>query len=215
MSNLKPLIIIGTGGLSKEIVFLLSRQVEYQLVGFVDDNNESESFFGCPVLGSINYLLEKQENVNVVIGIAHPETKMKIYKKLCQHSWLKFPTLIDSTALLGVNVSYGLGNIFMANTTYTADITIGDFNLINIASTIGHDCRIGSYNSVFPSVNISGNVCIGNSVQLGVGTKVIQNISIGNNSITGAGSVVIRDIKSNQKVVGVPAKVIESWNNCE
>ncbi|MBM7712757.1 NeuD/PglB/VioB family sugar acetyltransferase [Enterococcus xiangfangensis] len=207
------LIIIGAGGFAKEIAFLLQRASEYNLIGFVDDevSLSGQKLAGKPILGPINMLLSYDKPISVAIGIASSNVKKKIYSKLKKNQNINFPNLVDTTALVGVNVKLGIGNILMANSTYTADINIGDFNMINIGSTVGHDSNIGDFNSIFPSVNISGYVTIGNNNQIGVGTKIIQSICIADNSIIGAGSVVIQNIENNTKNVGVPTRIIESW----
>ena len=206
-------IIVGAGGFGKEIAFLLQQQNEYQWVGFVDDRKSEQSdVLGKPVIGKIADLLQVKTPMAVFLGIAAPTVKENIYEQLRQNPHLHFQNLFAPSALIGLNVQLGIGNILMPYTTYTADISIGDFNMINIGSTIGHDSIIGSYNAIFPHVNISGAVTLGDKNELGVGTKIIQERSIGDGNIIGAGSVVIRDIPHHSKWVGVPAKIIERWS---
>ncbi|WP_375152350.1 acetyltransferase [Enterococcus mundtii] len=206
-------IIVGAGGFGKELAFLLSRQSEYELIGFVDDVKPvDEKIVGIPVLGKIELLTKMELKIAVFIGIANPRIKEKIFFELKGNNHLTFPNLIDATALVGLNVQLGIGNILMPYTTYTADITIGNFNMFNIYSTIGHDSKIGNYNSIYPNVNLSGYALLGNRNEIGVGTKVIPEVSIGQGNIIGAGSVVVKDIHNNTKSVGVPAKIIESWD---
>lgn len=206
-------IIVGAGGFGKEIAFLLQQQNEYQWVGFVDDRKSEQSdVLGKPVIGKIADLLQVKTPMAVFLGIAAPTVKENIYEQLRQNPHLLFPNLFAPSALIGLNVQLGIGNILMPYTTYTADISIGDFNMINIGSTIGHDSIIGSYNAIFPNVNISGAVTLRDKNELGVGTKIIQKRSIGDGNIIGAGSVVIRDIPHHSKWVGVPAKIIERWS---
>ncbi|MCF1675853.1 MAG: acetyltransferase [Tetragenococcus koreensis] len=208
------IIIVGAGGFGKEVAFSIDRLQEYNVIGFVDDNyqNISERVYGKPVIGTLKLLQGYTKEINVVIAIADPISREVVYEKLKSNKFITFPNIIDSTAILGHNIQLGIGNILMANTTYTSDIEIGDFNMLNIASTVGHDSKVGSFNSIFPAVNVSGNVEIGNKNQFGVGTKVIQNLIIGDNNILGAGSVVIKNIHSCSKFVGVPSKEIESWD---
>ena len=206
-------IIVGAGGFGKEIAFLLQQQNEYQWVGFVDDRKSEQSdVLGKPVIGKIADLLQVKTPMAVFLGIAAPTVKENIYEQLRQNPHLLFPNLFAPSALIGLNVQLGIGNILMPYTTYTADISIGDFNMINIGSTIGHDSIIGSYNAIFPNVNISGAVTLGDKNELGVGTKIIQERSIGDGNIIGGGSVVIRAIPHHSKWVGVPAKIIERWS---
>lgn len=213
-NNDKDIIIVGTGGFAKEIVFLLSRIGQYHLVGFIDDDDKKQrkSLFGKPILGKTDFLLDIQRKTAIVIGIGDPNSRQNIFEVVRNNNNLIFPNLIDPMAIIGLDVQMGIGNIFMVNTTFTASINIGNFNMINIFSTIGHDVTIGDFNSIFPSVNISGNVKIDNNNMIGVGSKIIQGVTIGENNTIGAGSVVIRSIGNNTKQVGVPTREIESWD---
>jgi sugar O-acyltransferase (sialic acid O-acetyltransferase NeuD family) len=207
-------IIIGAGGFGKEIAFLLQSLSEYELLGFVDDEErmQGKEVVGNPVLGNVDSLMDINKKTAVFIGIASPDIKEKVYQKLKENTNLVFPNLIAPSALIGINVHLGIGNILMPYTTYTADIVLGNFNMVNISSTVGHDVKIGSYNSIFPSVNLSGHVTLGDKNEIGVGTKIIPNTAIGNRTIIGAGSVVVKDIESCTKNVGVPARIIERWD---
>lgn len=208
------LVIVGAGGLAKEIIFMVERNDEYNIEGLVDDNccNLPEKILGYPILGGLDYLYQSSKSTAVVIGIASPETKKTIYNNLKENKNLFFPNIIDNTALIGRSVIFGIGNIIMPYTTFTSSINIGDFNMINIHATIGHDVKIKDYNSFYPSVNISGNTVIESLNEFGVGAKVIQNLQIGDENIIGAGAVVIRSVGIKSKLVGVPAKIIESWD---
>lgn len=57
-----------------------------------------------------------------------------------------------------------------------------------------------------------GCIDIGNNVFVGTNTTILYDVKIGNNVIIGAGSVVNRDIPDNSVAVGVPAKVICSFD---
>ena len=207
------LIIVGAGGFAKEILFLVERVKSFTVLGFVDDNYLSlpEKILGYPILGNVNFLTSINKEIGVAIGIANPKIKENIYNQQKSNENLLFPNIIDSSALIGKDVKFGIGNIMLPYITFTKGICIGNFNMINLHSTIGHDCEIQDFNSIYPNVNISGNVRIGSHNEFGVGTKVIQNIQVGNENVLGAGSVVIKNIKDKKKLVGVPARIIESW----
>lgn len=206
-------IIVGAGGFGKEVAFLIDRLQQINLLGFVDNAYETlpSKILGYPIFGDLLYLQNYSNELAVVLAIANPDAKEKIYNNLSKNQNLHFPNIIDSTALIGPNTKIGIGNILMPYTTYTAECLIGNFNMINMHSTIGHDTNIGNFNSIFPNVNISGNVSVGSKNLLGVGTKIIQGITIKDEIITGAGSVVISDLSSRTKNVGVPTRQIESW----
>ncbi|EPI12580.1 acetyltransferase [Enterococcus faecalis] len=206
------LIIIGTGGHGRELAYLVQDIEEFNFIGFVDDKYENDTckiqISGKPILGNVQSLINWSRPVALVIGIAYPEVREKIYTELKNNPLLSFPNLISDKALVGNNIQLGIGNILMPGATLINDIELGNFNMVQVGTMIGHDSTIGDYNAIFPSVNISGFINMGNKNEIGVGTKIIPGIEVGNSSIVGAGSVVIHDIKSGTKNVGVPTRVI-------
>lgn len=58
-----------------------------------------------------------------------------------------------------------------------------------------------------------GCIDIGSNVFIGANSTVLCNVKIGNNVIIGAGSVVNKDIPDNSVAVGVPARVIGSFDD--
>ncbi|HBC2409548.1 TPA: sialic acid O-acetyltransferase NeuD family sugar O-acyltransferase, partial [Enterococcus faecium] len=65
-------IIIGAGGFGKEIAFLLQSVSRYELIGFVDDSlkMKNQELLGKPVLGTIDSLIELEEETAIFLGIA-------------------------------------------------------------------------------------------------------------------------------------------------
>ncbi len=58
-----------------------------------------------------------------------------------------------------------------------------------------------------------GPIEIGNNVFIGARSIILYNVKIGNNCIIGAGSIVTKDIPDNSVAVGVPAKVIGTFDS--
>lgn len=58
-----------------------------------------------------------------------------------------------------------------------------------------------------------GRVTIGNDVFVGVNAIILPGVTIGNQVIVGAGAVVTRDVPSNSVVVGIPARVVNSFTD--
>ena len=69
-------------------------------------------------------------------------------------------------------------------------------------------CFVNSHNDFLPS---HGKVKIGNNVWLGENVTILKGVTIGDNVIIGIGSVVTKDIPSNSVAVGIPAKVVGSY----
>lgn len=58
-----------------------------------------------------------------------------------------------------------------------------------------------------------GCIEIGDNVFVGANTTILYDVRIGNNVIIGAGSIVNRDIPDNSVAVGIPARVVDTFDN--
>jgi sugar O-acyltransferase (sialic acid O-acetyltransferase NeuD family) len=205
--------IIGNGGLSKEIL-ILTKEIfgsTLNFMGFIDIKPEkSEVLIGkylYPVFDEEILLSSLDYSCNMYIGVADPEKISKIKEKYKKFS---FPNLVHPNVILDKNyVSLSEGNIISPGCIFTADITIGSFNIFNTRVTIGHDVKIGSCNVFQPNVQISGSVKIGDNNTFGVNSCVLQLKNIGDNNKLGASSLLMKSINSGKKYFGIPALEIK------
>ena len=208
------IIIIGAGGLGKDVQWLLERinEIEetWNILGYVDDGIKAGSLVDdLPILGTVDYLLEYERELAVVCAIASAKVRRRIIKKLEQNDKLVFPNVIDPSALLSKRIKMGKGNIILAGNILSVDIQLEDFCIFNADCTIGHDVVMESYVTVYPSANVSGCVEIGHETEIGTGCHIIQGIKIGSSTIVGAGAVVIRELPPCCTAVGNPAKPVK------
>ncbi|MBF8983791.1 NeuD/PglB/VioB family sugar acetyltransferase [Lutibacter sp. B2] len=217
-----PIIIFGSGGISKEIYFLVeeinrcNKSRVFDVVGFIE---EHELKIGKTVINDVSVvacdnnfeeLCKDYKVLGVVVPIGSPRIKELIVRKINNIDNLVFPNIIHPNVEYDYsNFNIGEGNILTSGTKITTDVIIGNFNLVNLNSTIGHDTVIGDFNVINPLSSISGNVKIGNCCLIGTGTNILQQIKVGDNSTIGAGSVVTKNVPKNETVVGIPAKKLE------
>lgn len=71
-------------------------------------------------------------------------------------------------------------------------------------------CFVNSHQEFIPS---HGKVKIGNNVWLGENVTILKGVTIGDNVIIGIGSIVTKDIPSNSVAVGIPAKVVGTYED--
>lgn len=212
---MKDIVIIGAGGLGREILGLIQsinkEEPRWRVKGFYDDGAEcGKLIHSLPILGKVEALNAQQEALDVAIAIGDSNTRRKVYDGLNKQH-LSFPALIspDATILDEESVSIGEGVLCCAGTILTCDITIGAFTLLNLCCTVGHDAVIEPFCSFMPSVNISGETHIGAEVYMGTSSSIINRISIGENTTIGAGAVVTKDIPADCVAVGCPARPIK------
>lgn len=149
---------------------------------------------------------------------------MKLLKKII-HKLQKFYYTSSSDRLLNYyrkrGIRIGEGCYFLdpkhvtIDTTRTELVEIGDHVFIHRGTIIlTHDwaswCFVYSHNEFLPS---HGHVKIGNNVWMGENVTILKGVTIGDNVIIGLGSVVTKDIPSNSIAVGVPARVIGSYED--
>lgn len=215
---MKKIVIIGAGGFGREVQWLIERinaqEMTWEIQGYIDDGLEvGTQINGYSVLGGIDTLVSRKEEISVVCAIGSAKTRKKIIEKLSYNNNLKYPNLIDTNVQMSKYVELGKGNIICSGTILTVNIVVGDFSILNLGCTVGHDAVINSFVTVYPGVNISGCVTIGENVEVGTGTQIIQGKSICSNAIVGAGAVVVDNIDRSGTYVGVPAKCLKREGN--
>lgn len=206
---MKDLVIIGAGSVGGHVAanFSSFNLHDYRLIGFLDDDitKHSQNFVGYPVLGGLD-LLFSMSDVAVVLGIAFPSVKRKVYERIKGHRKVSFPNLISEHSWVSNYCEMGIGNIIYPGTCINYGTVLEDFVVINFNCSIGHDGYIGSFTSLAPGVNFAGHTVLGELVQMGIGSSTIQGVQFGKGAIAGGQAMVLTDVHQNTTVVGVPAK---------
>lgn len=205
---MEDIYIIGASGFAKEVYSLIVTEKRYIVRGFIDFKPQDDFLVfkdsKIPIIDEDTFLNEKElYNSNVAIGIGSPKVIETIFKNYKNY---KFPNIISSKAIIGIDVEFGKGNIVTQNVIFTTHIKVGDGNIFNLSSTIGHDCAIGNFNVVNPSVNISGGVIIEDKNLLGVGCIILQYLNIGSNNVIGGSSLVTKNVNDSKLIIGVPGR---------
>lgn len=206
---MKPLYIVGAGSVGGHIA---SNPTLYGLEGreilFIDRDSSKigKTFVGKTIIGSDDYLLAINNPIDVILGVAFPAIKKRIYYILLANNNISFPSLIAKNAWISEGVTLGLGVIVYPNCSVNFGSALGDFSILNMNCAIGHECQIGQFTSLAPGVNLGGKTIIGELSEMGIGSTTKQFIRIGDNVQVGGQTMVVSDISSNIKVKGIPAK---------
>ncbi len=210
---MKNLIIIGAGGVGREVSLMIQQINEleptWNMIGFIDDNvdNWGKVINGYSVIGGLDSLGFFSADTYVVIAIANYKVKKRIVSKL--NGKYKFATIVHPRVWIHDFMTLGEGSIVYEGVILTSNIEIGKHVIVSPKCGIGHDSVVKDYASLLWNVNVSGNDLIEEGVTMGSGSTVIQGKIIGQGAIIGAGAVVINDIEPYCTAVGVPAKVIK------
>ncbi|HEY8938372.1 MAG TPA: acetyltransferase [Cyclobacteriaceae bacterium] len=211
--SIKKIAILGSGGFSKEVFFVIQEIGTYEFIGFIDLDKKEDV-----VIGGTSYKVFAEKELSSIddefilaIGVGDPKLIKRMTDRLKDK--YHFPNLIHPSVIGNfTDIEMGEGNIITANCIFTTSIKIGSFNVFNLATTVGHDVVIGNCNVLNPTVNVSGGVIIGDNNLIGVNATILQHKSIGSNSIVGASSLVTKNVEDNVTVIGTPAKVLHKIN---
>lgn len=213
---MKDIIIIGAGGVGKEVTFIIEQinkvKQTWNILGIIDDNEKlhGSTINGYKVLGGLSYLnkyLNNEKKPELIVAMADYNIKKGIVNKL--NNKFNFATIIHPEVEIHNTIKVGKGSIIYNGVIMTTNITIGNHVLISPKCGIGHDSILKDYVSLLWNVNISGKDIIEEGVFVGSAATIIQGKRIGQGAIIGAGAVVIKDISNNTTNVGVPSKTIK------
>ena len=207
------LVIIGAGGLGKEVAYIVEeinkKNLTYKLLGFIDDAKDKlgENIIGYSVIGGIDYLKKIKYSGKIIIAIADCRIKKMIVNKiLALNLDIEFPIIKHPSLEMHDSVKVGAGSILYASSIISPDVIIGEHVIISPKCGIGHDTVIGSFSSILWNVSIAGNDIIDKSVFVGSAATIIQGKKVVSDSLIGAGAVVVKDILEAGIYIGIPAR---------
>lgn len=200
----KKLIIIGASGHGKVLLDIALKN-EYEVLGFLDDNEAVKELAGYPVLGKVTQASSYSDEIEFIIGIGSNAIRKRIATECC----FKWATLIHPRAVIGHGVTIGEGTVVMANAVVNPFATVGKHCIINTASVVEHDNRIDNFAHISPGAVLAGTVAVGEGTHIGAGAVVKNNLTIADECVIGAGAAVVKDITEKGVYAGVPAKRIK------
>ncbi|RYY20932.1 MAG: acetyltransferase [Cytophagaceae bacterium] len=212
----RPLVIVGAGGLGREVLLLLQQLNEaganWDVRGFYDDQPPAgPTVTGLPYLGTTHDLNQTTEPLAVAVAVGSSVSRAAVVGRLTS-AQLSFPALVHPGVRLAAHqrIALGKGCLIQQGCILTCDIVLGCFVLVNLSCTIGHDAVLEDFCSLMPHANVGGAAHLGAGTYLGTNATIIQAVRVGAGTIIGAGAVVVRELPAGVTAVGVPAKAINN-----
>ena len=198
---MKKVVIIGAGGHGR-VVADIAKACGYEDIIFLDDAEKQISS------GKVSDYKKYKDSYGFIVAIGNNVIREKIQTQLSQDK-CEIVTFIHPNAVIGSDVSVGIGTVIMAGTVINTGARIGNGVIINTASSVDHDNVIGDYCHISVGAHLAGTVQVGMRTMIGAGATVINNVSICNECIIGASAAVVKNIEKTGVYVGIPARKLK------
>ena len=195
------ILIIGGGNGAVQIIDALARLPQQRAVAILDDNAalHGKQVAGVPILGAIDLARAAEMHAAgqfdaAVISISTSIPARARFFEQWKGRDIPFANVIHPSCVVGLNVTWGEGNVVMALCHFGACATIGDNNFISAFCSIEHHCTLGSHCSLGPAVVTSSRVRIGDRVRFGTGIHIEPGIQLGEDSVIASGLAITQHV---------------------
>lgn len=206
----KNLILIGAGGFAKSVIDSIDRK-KFNIFGFIDDIKGGTHLGYTILTNNLDEISEKRK-YSYFVAIGDNKKRTFWYNELIKMD-LEIINVIDSSAILSSNITYGRGLFVGKLAVINSDVRIGENVIINTKALLEHGVRVGNNSNISTNTTVNGDVQIGENCFIGSSSVINGQLIIEDNAIVGSGTVVIRNIEKDCVVAGVPGKIIRRIEN--
>jgi acetyltransferase EpsM len=211
MNTTKRLLIVGAGGLGRELVDIVRehRPCPYTDIAFIDDVLPADTLIdGVPVIGNRSVLGDMPPgSVEVCVAVGSPAVRRTLVEDVERYGH-SVARIVDPCALIRPSATVQEGTIVLARAVISSHASVDPHVVINIGAVIGHDVSIGRYAVIGAGALISGGAIIGEGVLIGAGATVLPGTTVENWSKVAMGAAVFTRVAAKTTVLGNPARAI-------
>lgn len=199
------MLIIGTGGLAKEVFCMVLKYKLSDDITFYDEDKSTPAI----LYNKYKVLHEEKEVQNYfsniskdfIVGIGNPRIREKLTLKMRKLDGESTNVISNESAIFQFN-DYSTATIIEPFVGISHALSLGEGCAIHIHASIGHAAKIGKYVNVGPGATIVGPIEIGDYTYVGAKALVLPNIKIGKHVVIAAGVTVNKDLNDYETFLG-------------
>jgi sugar O-acyltransferase (sialic acid O-acetyltransferase NeuD family) len=204
----EALVIVGGGGLAREMIWLARDcPAQWTVRGILDDDPAlaGSTIDGVPVIGPVADG-EAHRDAHLHIAIGAPRVRRHVEQRLgAGHRWA---TLRHPSAIVAGDAAVAEGALIGVGAIVSSAARIGRHALVNMGAIVAHDSILLDFATLAPGVVVPGAVEIGRGAEIALGAAVRQGTRIGDGALVGMNATVTRDVPHMAVMVGSPARAI-------
>lgn len=210
---MKDLVIIAAGGCGREVLQwakdINEKEPRWNIKGFLDDDLNALEGLKCDksILSAVDEY-DIQPGDEFVCCIGNSSVRKRVVDKM-KAKGAVFTTLIHPNALIADSCMLGEGVIIYPYALISDNAVIGDQCIINMYSSVAHDSVLGEYCTISAHCDVTGMCSLGDRVFMGTTSNMVPGSRIGDDVYICAGSTVMGRVRSGNKVLGNPAKIVK------
>jgi sugar O-acyltransferase (sialic acid O-acetyltransferase NeuD family) len=206
----EQVVLVGCGGLSREVISTLAEVSDVRVLGLVDDDpaRRGHRLLGVDVLGPLEAMTELPSTTEVVVCTGKGTVRAGLVLRLTALGVTddRYRTVVHPSVTVPTSCTIGRGSIILAQVAMTAEVQVGSHVVVMPNSTFTHDDRIEDFATICAGVSLGGAVEVGRAAYLGMNASVRQEVRVGEEAVLGMGSVLLQDLPKGETWVGVPAR---------
>jgi sugar O-acyltransferase (sialic acid O-acetyltransferase NeuD family) len=206
----RKLLILGTGTYALDVADLIDDIPELEVVGFVASlppYTPGATLLDLPVHW-VDDLPNFAQTCWAVCALV--TTKRHHFIEQAADLGMRFATVVHPSSRVSRRATIGDGTIINSGVQVATHTQLGKHVIVNRGALIGHHNTIHDYATISPGANLAGNVTVGTRAYVGLGANILEKRTIGSQAAVAAGALVTHDVPDRTKVMGAPARVVET-----